>query len=371
MFDNSPKTGRVTSGLSKVETELRDLIPQGEELVTRSELPQAVTKFTEALNILESPPFKGSDRHKSILKTVGELHYLTGNYREAEKHLVEYLATDASSLESAQVRLTLAQVYYSVGSFQQVSTLLKPAIRIANTATGRDYDPTLIADALTLQAYSYRDGGMLDEAVESCLSAIAILEEVYGSTHPRALLCQCTLDNLSITRGDLPEAAASLPRILRELRDQPEVNNFDLITPLQTNARLAVTLAKEVRKMRASWIGRKEPHDKKNISELLGSVGLKGSASRVLQECNDQIPNKTLKTIMARLERNLLKRAKMHLEEALKISEICRGDFHPANAELLDKLRVVCDVLNQEQESRHYESAAAEVRERNRQRTTL
>lgn len=366
--------GTEPSGLAvpkKEITELRNLIHRAETLLERSEIPQALTAFTEVLNTLEQAPFQGVAMHQSILKAIGELHYVTGNYMEAEKHLVRYLATDGTSQESAKVRLTLAQVYYSVGKLRQTLTLLPPAIAIADKATGMDYDPTLIADSLWLQAQAYRDCDLLDDAAETCLSAIGILEDVYGPTHPRTLLCQCSLDNLSITRGDLAEAAASLPRILQELRDQPGANDGDLITPLTINARLAIILAREVRRMRATLVGRNEPHEKETIIELLASRGLKGSASRMLIDCNEWIPNKTLKTLMARLERNLLKRAKMHLVEALTISEETRGKYHPANAEILDKLSVVCEVLNQEAESRCYESAAAELRELNRSRTEL
>jgi len=372
MFDNVPETAR--QGLAVPQKELSDLrivIGQAERLLAKSKIPQALTTFTEALGALEQPPFRGTAIHQSILKAVGELHCVTGNYSEAEKHLVEYLAADASSIESAKARLTLAQVYFSAGKLKQTLTLLQPAITIADNAMGADYDPTLIADSLWLQAQAYRDSGMLDDAAESCLSALAILEDVYGPTHPRVLLCQCSLDNLSITRGELAEAAASLPRILHELREQPGASDCDLITPLMINARLAVILAREVRQMRTNLVGRKEPYEKEAVIELLGSHGLKGSASRVLNECHEWIPSKTLKALMARLERNLLKRAKMHLVEAITISERYRGEYHPANAEILDKLSVVCEVLNQEAESRCYESAAAELRELNRSRTEL
>jgi tetratricopeptide (TPR) repeat protein len=347
------------------------VIRQAECLISQSKIPQALTAFTEVLDTLEHPPFRGTAIHQSILKAVGELHYVSGNYRAAEKRLFEYLATDASSLDSAKIRLTLAQVYYSSGKLQQALALLQPAIAIANKASGTDYDPTLIADSMWLQSQAYRDSGMLDDATESCLEAIAILEDVYGPTHPQVLLCQCSLDNLSITRGDLAEAAASLPRILHELREQLGARDCDLITPLAINARLAVILAREVRQMRASLIGRNELHEKEALIELLGSRGLRGSASRVLADRREFIPNKTLQRLMARLERNLLKRAKMHLVEALTISKTSRGEDHPANVELLDKLSVVCEVLHQEAESRHYESAAEELRELNREQTQL
>jgi hypothetical protein len=216
---------------------------------------------------------------------------------------------------------------------------------------------------------AYRECSRIDDAAESCLEALEILEDVYGPDSRQALLCQCTLDNVSIMRGDLADAAANLPRVLKSLRAQLHETDLDLGTALVANARLTFAFARAIRNMRIDCVDRREPHDKESVIEVLTSYGLKGSAADVSRQYGDWIPNKELKAFTARLERRLLKRSKAFLEEALNISRHGLGENHPSNAELLEQLSVVCEVLNQDEESARYESEAANLRKLNRART--
>lgn len=370
MFQNLSEANCRSLSLPSRETEqLKGLLHQAENLVVEGKIPEALEVFLATLAVVEQTPFKGTEVHRSVLKTVGDLSFATGNYAEAEKNLVRYLALDPVSLESAKARATLAKVYFSVGKFGQTLILVEHAIDIASRATGRDYDPTLLANALWLEALTYRERGSIERAAESCLEAVDILAEVYGPVHTRTLLCECTLYNLAMLRGDLADAAVHLPRILKDLRTILPSDDLDLVTPLSVNARLACALAKEVRRMRRTCMERQEPQNKGAVLETLGSYGLRSIASHMLRECGEWVPNSSLKSAMVSLERKLLNRAKVHFAEALEISRAGLGDYHPENAELLDKLSVLSDRLGQENESRRYQDEAVKLREHNRSRT--
>jgi tetratricopeptide (TPR) repeat protein len=371
MFDKRFEINAGWKRFGAHSPELGELIHQGEHFLAEAKLQPALDVFTRALTIFEGSPLKGSAAHQSILRAVADLTCATGNYSAAERYLFQYLARESASVESAKARFTLAQVSFSVGKFAQAGSLLESAIQIAREAVGREYDPTLLANSLWLQALTYRERCMIDEAAESCLEAIELFEEVYGPRSLRALMCRCTLDNLSILRGDLSDAAASLPKILKSLRAELDTNDLDLLTPLTANALLAIAIAKEMRRSRSLCEGRHEPHSTESVAESLRSFGLRRSAREIESRYGEWIPNKDVKSYATRLERELIERSKALLKEALMISEDNLGPFHPSNAELLDKLSIVCAALHQDQESAGYESQAAHLREQNRTRTEL
>jgi hypothetical protein len=371
MFDRRFEINTGCTGEVAASSELGELIHRGEHLLAEAKLQEALVAFTTALAIFERSPFKGSAAHQTILRAVGDITCAAGDYAEAERYLFQYLARESASVESAKARFTLAQVSFFAGKFAQAISLLESTIQIARKAEGREYDPTLLANSLWLQALTYRERGMIDEAAESCLQAIEIFEEVYGPQSSRALLCRCTLDNLSIVRGDLSDAAASLPHILKSLRVQLAADDLDLVTPLAANSRLAFAIAREMRRLRSMCIDRHQPHNTESVVEVFVSYGLKHSARQMLMQYGDWIPNKDLKTFAARLERRLLNRSKGFLEEALQISREGLGEDHPSNVELLDKLSVLCEVLNLDEECARYQQEAADLRELNRSRTEV
>jgi tetratricopeptide (TPR) repeat protein len=350
---------------------LHNLIQEGQALIAEAKMPQALAVYVSALDILEQQPLEGTSIHQEVLRAVGDLHFATGDYVEAEKYLIQYLMSDSASIESARARLTLAQVYFSVHKFEQALSVLEPTIQIADRATGRDYDPSLLANALWLEALAYRENGEIELAAVSCLDAIEILSEVYGPKGRRTLLCQCTLDNLSIMRGDLSAAAASLPDVHRALRAELSPTDIDLATPLAALAGLACAVAQEVHTLKINCQGRTEDHSKDDLLELFGTYGLRGKLTKMLQDFARWVPNKDLQRATRKLESWLCRRAKAYLEEALAIQKQHLGASHPAHVELLDKLCGLSDVLNQEEQKRSYEREAARIREVNREKMAL
>jgi tetratricopeptide (TPR) repeat protein len=371
MFERPVVANKVLPTLSGSVGDLQELINQGEGFLAGSDIQQALKAFTAALILAEQPPFKGTSAHQGVLKAVGELSCITGDYARAEHYLLNFLALDATSQASVSVRMTLGHVYFSVGKLEQVLVLLQPAITIACEATGTDYDPVILADARWLQALAYRDSGQVEDAADSCLEALEIFTEVYGASHPRTLLCHCSLDHMLISFGDLSSAAVSLPYILKELRRQLEVGNIDLATPLVANARLACAVAKKLGSMRESCSGRQSPHNKESVLDLLGSYGLGGRAGQIFKGYGGWIPNEDLQVVFRRLERKLLTRAKVHLQEALGIFKARLSADHPDNADILDNLGAVCGCLNQRDEQEWYQSEADKLRALNRSRMEL
>lgn len=371
MFEKSIVANKVRPNLAGNSSALQELIRQGEGFLADADMQQALEVFDKALILAEQAPLKGTNAHRAVLKAVGEISCITGDYARAENCLLNCLALDAASPESVSVRMTLAHVYFSVGKLEQVLDVLQPAITIACEATGRDYDPVVLAEARWLQALAHRDSGRLDDAADSGLEALEIFTEVYGANHPRTLLCHCSLDHLLISCGDLASSAASLPHILKELRRQLEVGDLDLLTPLVANARLACAIARRLQGMREQCSGRQTPHNKESVLDLLGSYGLRGLAGQVFKGCIGWIPNDDLLVGFRRLERKLLNRAKTHLLEALGISKARLSPNHPDNAEILDNLSAVCGCLNQRDEQEWYQSGADRLRELNRSRMEL
>lgn len=360
----------ITNSTAKVVS-LHELVENGSVLITQAQMPDAIRVFTEALGQIAAGRLQNTATHLFILETLGDLHFATGDYRQAEEHLLRFLAIDDKSNHSLVVRLTLAKVYHASDQVAQALTILKPTIEAARRVTGTEYDPTLIADALWLEAVSYRALNKIPEAVESCVEAIARFTEVFGDTHPRTLVCQATLDRLSLAVGDISDVATSAPRVLRLLRKRLAEKDPDLIAPLVTCANVAFAIARELFHFRTSCRKREEPHPKEAVLENLRSLGLDRRAHSALAQFDAWVPNKELRAVLKRLGAGLLKGALAHLQEALNILRSNVGVDHPDNADLLDKLRVVCECLGKEGESASYEAEASRVRELNSDRTRL
>ena len=127
----------ITNPTAKVVS-LHELVENGSVLITQAQMPDAIRVFTEALGQIAPGKLQNTATHLLILRTLGDLHFATGDYRQAEGHLLRYLAIDGKSSDSLKVMLTLAKVYRASDQYASANSRV-PSYPRSTLARSRRY----------------------------------------------------------------------------------------------------------------------------------------------------------------------------------------------------------------------------------------
>lgn len=154
--------------------------------------------------------FEASDPDEAQGDTLTAAELLERGVRRAEGLSTEP-AVQARMLEA------IAQVYNSLGRYDDAVALHERALSLRRGAHGEDHEE--VAQSLTYLADALRHQGRYREADAAARRALAIQERVLGPGHPETAVTLGQLSSLAVYLGDL-DAAEALARQALAVREQ-------------------------------------------------------------------------------------------------------------------------------------------------------
>lgn len=190
---------------------------RSEKLASANELPAAIEAATRAADLLSTVHGADSLEVAEARNWLGQLHFMSGDFRGAERSMREALTIRERLLKPddplvAQSLNNVATVLGRQGDLVRAEEMLVRALDVYRRALGPDHLD--VARALINLARMYNERGDLERAEARYGEAVRIVEKAGGND---ILLAQL-LNNLGILyqdRGDLERAREALERSLK------------------------------------------------------------------------------------------------------------------------------------------------------------
>src|SRR5688572_12204589 len=206
----------------------------------------ALSKFQEAILVMEKENMQNSLEGARLLSYLGSLYLATGKYAQAEEQLGmalsirEHLVNKNSELIAASYN-DLGLVY-SVSDANKALDYYEKALAIYERIHGKNHPKTAIAN--TNIGFAYRTLELYGDAVTNFESALATWEKIYPQPHPTKAFILFNLGQTYLKIGNEKSAEGYYERALKMYRDSYGKKHPGIATVLNAMGSLKVSEGK-------------------------------------------------------------------------------------------------------------------------------
>ncbi len=193
-----------------------------------AQVEQTITRIEEILHrksafLLSEAEVTLIERRLRLLRALIDVRvYFTGGDKEHLRLLADEVEALPADSEASWKMIPLTFAFWLALALQQDSAILVERLRSAKQWISEAGDPLVTFRVMTWLARAYIEAGQLHLAHQECLSALALLEQIGGST-PVAGYLLASLFDISYAWNRLEEASNWLQRLQRLAQDWQQV----------------------------------------------------------------------------------------------------------------------------------------------------